>query len=167
MNDFIMQNPLFIYLPLALIVFVLSIYLGIILNRLRLQKRKHDQTAAFLENKNQERHLYRVESIKTICLATIQHQCEISEACIRIKKLLEFYPEIESKSDYQVLQEMYEQIKDFDVLESRNALTKQQKFQQDNRRFAIEERFKQRMLSSLKKLHQEIQGIKDQHYSLH
>lgn len=163
--DFIENNMTIIYGGLGLIVLLLSIYLGYLLQELRKQKKKVEEAEKFLSQKNQERHEFRVSSLETIALATLQEQCEISEACIRIKKLLEYYPDVADQKSLVIIQEMYNEIKSFDTLEARNALSKQEKFKQDTQRFKIEEQYRESFLEALKELQKSIKSLKGTSYS--
>ena len=155
---------IFILTFLTLITLSLGIYAFVLLKKLKKQQQAGKEGEAYLEKMNQDRHQERIESLITISLATIQDQCEPSEACIRVKKLLEYYPDIARQEEYQVIEQMYQEVKDFDILEDRNALSKQEKFKQDNKRFLIEERYGAELKDALTKLEQEIKTLRGTHY---
>lgn len=156
MGDFILSHRLAIYGVLTLIIFGLSIYLGYILRKLTLQKQLEKKATRFLAMKNEERHQYRIESIRTIALAALQDQCELSEACLRIKKLLEYYPSFEKDENFKIIQEMFVEIKDFATLSDRKELSKQERYNQDKKRFQIENKFEKELKDSLALLKDQI-----------
>jgi hypothetical protein len=109
--------------------------------------------------KTAEREVFLKDSIIIICRATVQKQCELSEACIRLKKLLENYPSIAQESEFLPIQEMYTEIEQFPYLESRNSLTKQERYKQDNARFKIEEAYTAKMHNSLNLLLERFENL--------
>lgn len=125
------MDYIWIFIPLGLIVLGLSIYLGMLWHRLRWQS--HQQ-----QEKLKQRTEHIRDSIYTIALATSQKQCELSECCIRIKHLLDFHPRDER---FELIYQMYDEIKDFPTHEERRQQSKQETFQQDSQRFAIEEKY--------------------------
>lgn len=88
-----------------------------------------------------------LESLHIIASAYLQGQVESSEACLRIYKLLEIYWPIGElrPTPLHVFHEMYDEIKGFDTLEARNALSLQEATRQDRIRFAIEDRYQERL----------------------
>ena len=123
------QVPMLI--GLGTIVFLLSIYLGMLMMKLRKQNLDKREYFKRLETDLSDKDKFYKDSIITICMATVQGQCDLSEACIRIKKLLEFYPEISSESQFEVIQLMYSEIQGFDTHAARTKLTKRERFGQD------------------------------------
>jgi hypothetical protein len=154
--SFIQENKIIIFSVLALLTFSLSIYLGMMFVRIRnfknakLLKEQINQKRQL--KKAAERETFLKDSIIIICRASVQKQCELSEACIRIKKLLENYPSIAIKPEFSPIQEMYAEIEKFPYLDSRQELTKKERFMQDNERFKIEEAYASKMDNSLKLL---------------
>lgn len=128
-----------IYSFLGLIVFILAIYLGILLNKLRLQSQHNNKIKMQMEKKEKERQEYLLDSLRIISLAVTQDQCEISEGCIRITKLLEEVSHLKDNQNLKYFFTAYEDFKEFPFLEDRKALSKQERFRQDNKRFLFEE----------------------------
>ena len=159
MMNFIEQYSLFIFIFLGLVAFFLSILLGITLRSLRAQKKKQDDYKVKLEAEIKKQDHYFKDSIIIICKATIQGQCEFSEACIRVKKLLEYYPDIESKKDYIVIQQMYEEIKHFPTHAERLSLSKKEIFKQDKLRFTLEKKYEQDFRKSLEILQKDFEVL--------
>lgn len=132
-----------IYSLMGIIVFALSIYLGIVLNQLRLQKKQQDLVIEQLKEKEEKRLVYINESLRVISLAVTQDQCEISEGCIRIKNLLDELEDFRQLDQLSYFHTAYEDFKQFPFLDDRKALTKQERFKQDNKRFLFEEQHMQ------------------------
>jgi hypothetical protein len=128
----------FIYTFLAVIVFVLATYLGFLLNKIRIQKKIQELNEKEIELLRSEREQSIKESIRILARAVINKQCEVSEGCLRIKKLLELIELDINTTEIAPIETVYDEIKDFAYLDARDALTKQEKFSQDKQRFAIE-----------------------------
>ena len=112
---------------LAVIVIVaLAFYTGILLNRIKMQKAQaqliEKNQAEFKKQKIQERNDNIVESIRFIAKATMQKQCNVSEAAIRLTVLLEtlqLTQPVDITSDYPALSAMFEKVKDLPTHEER------------------------------------------------
>ncbi len=137
---------------LGLVTLSLGIYLGLLFAKLKAQKKSQKDSEHRLGELMEERHHNLRESIITISRAAVQNQCELSEACIRVKKLLENHPEIQDKPEFEIIQRMFGELEEFSYLEDRKALSKQEKFNQDKKRFMIEDKFRDPMLKALGKL---------------
>lgn len=153
--EFIYENKIIVFLLLGAIIFTLAIYLGVLFKKIKIQ----EQDKLTLEKKLKERDDFIKESIKTICLATVQGQCELSEACLRLKHLLINYPTLSEDSKYSVIFEMYDEISEFATLEDRKALSKQEIFNQDKKRFQIEKKYESALLESLDSLYKHFKAI--------
>lgn len=145
-------TSIIILLLLGVVTLSLGVYLGLVLAKLRKQKQSQKSSELRLSELMDERHHNLRESIITISRAAVQDQCELSEACIRVKKLLENYSEIEARSEFEIIQRMFVELEEFSYLEDRKALSKQEKFNQDKKRFMIEDKFRDPMLKALDKL---------------
>lgn len=156
---FIEENYIIIFLVLGFLAFALSIYLGFVLKKLKVKKEQDQLKSEIRQRDFDKRQKFLKESIITISRATVQNQCELSEACLRIKKLLENYPEIASEEQFSAIQEMYLEIEEFPFLEERAKLTKQEKFKQDNKRYAIEEKYNKRVRKALELLLRKFESI--------
>jgi hypothetical protein len=148
MNDFIASNQILLFIVLCFFIFVLAIYLGVLLNQVKKQKialerQKNKASVAALK-----RELFILESIEIITKGVIQDQCEVSEGVLRIKHLKDQLDYMSMDMDFQVIDQMFSEIDQFDTLESRSDLTKQERFNQDKKRFAIENEYKDRVVES-------------------
>ena len=94
------------------------------------------------------------ESLYIIAASFLQGQVEAAEACLRIYKLLEIYwPAGELRPQkMHVFHQMYAEIKDFDTLEARNALSLQEVTKQDSKRFEIEDRYQAQLMEGCQEL---------------
>lgn len=156
---FLTENASLIFVLMAIAVLGLSVYLGILWAQIRKQKIKNELQEERIKNQLDEQKKYVTESIDIIALATIQGQCDLSECCIRIKNLIDYFPELSEKPKFQVFQRMYEEIKDFPTHEKRNEQTKQETFKQDKERFRIEDKYRDGLLKSLKLLRDEMKSV--------
>jgi hypothetical protein len=134
------QSTLIIYSLLGVVVFGLAIYLGILLNKLRLQKIANQQLQLQLEEQKKKRFDDIRDSLRIIALAVTQDQCEVSEGCIRIKKLLDLLEDFNAPQ-LDTFHEAFTEFDQFDYLDARKSLSKQEKFRQDNRRYMLEEKY--------------------------
>ena len=142
----------FIFSFLAVIVFVLATYLGFLLNKLRIQKQVNELREKELEQLRSQREMSIKEIIIILSRAVINKQCEVSEGCLRIKKLLELIDIDINLSQINAIEQVYDEIKDFAYLDERNALSKQEKFNQDKKRFAIEDKYEPAVIKACQQL---------------
>ncbi len=152
MKNLILENSIFIYALLAILLFSLSIYLGYLFKLLKAQKSKNEENQIILKNFLTEKRADHQESIIFIAKATLQGQCEISEACIRIKKLLEVFGEYTFHEDLVPIYNFYNALSSFAYLDDRAGLSKQDMFKQDSARFKVEEEHKESFMKSLSSL---------------
>lgn len=146
------NTNIFIFILLGLVTLFLGVYLGVLISRLKAQKRKQENSEQKVQEILVERDTHLRESIITISRAAVQNQCELSEACIRVKKLLENYPDIALQSEFEIISRMFNELREFDYLEARKAISKQERFNQDKKRFMVEDKFRDPMLKALTKL---------------
>ncbi len=137
---------------LGLIVLALSVYLGVLYGKLRVQKQAKLAQDKKVEQLLKEREETIIESLDTIALALSQGQCEPTEGCIRIKRLVDEIEVLRDEDGIAAFHEMYEEVKDFATLQDYKDLSKQERFKQDNQRYAIEEKYNQRILTASKNL---------------
>ena len=152
MENLISNNAVIIYVVLTIVVFGLGIYLGIMLSKLKIQKAQSLETVQKEKERLAKRDEFIRSSIVSLSRAAVQGQCELSEACIRVKKLLENYPRVEQMDEFGVIQKMYRDLSEFDYLEARSQLTKQERFKQDNKRFRVEDDYREIITESFNSL---------------
>lgn len=110
-----------------LIVSALAFYLGRLLSQLQKQKLQQQQAQAEQQRKQAEHQQYLLDSILLIGQATLEDQCELSEAGLRIWVLLEnLQPELAQACRYPGLFAMYDCVKAMPTHEARKALDKKE-----------------------------------------
>jgi len=127
-----------IYIILGIIVFALAIYLGVLLNKLRLQKEMIKKYEEDYSNELEKRETFIIESLAILARAIVNEQCDISEGTIRIKNLKDNIDYLAGRVELKPFDEFYEKIKGFAILEERQKLSKQDRFNEDKVRFKIE-----------------------------
>lgn len=152
MSSFIANNQLVIFILLGVAVFVLAIYLGLLLNQVKKQKIALENQRKKAQEAATKRELFILESIEIICKGVIQDQCEVSEGVLRIKNLKDQLEYMSMDMDLHVFDQMYGEIEQFDILEARSELSKQERFNQDKKRFAVENEYKDRVVESCRDL---------------
>lgn len=119
----------------VLIVAALAFYLGQLLFRLRAQQQKQLQALQLQQQKQAEHQQYLLDSIVFIGKATLEQQCELSEAALRIWVLLEnLQPDLADASRWPGLFAMYDCVKAMPTHEARKALEKKELRRQDHLR---------------------------------
>lgn len=152
--------PLLLLAAAAIILGLLG-YLAWLLWQIRAQQRRQADALEALAASNQEQHEHRCKSIEMIALATIDGDCDLSEACIRIKHLLDYYPGLAADPAYRVIAEMYAEIRGFATHEARAQLSPKARAAQDRARYQIEERFGNDLMACMQLLQRrmiELQG---------
>ena len=130
-----------LFIILSLVVLALGVYLGMLYSRIRYQKKQTQKNEEMREQQKKERVAFVNDSIFIIGKATLQGQCELSEACVRISALLKNYPDLLALEDLGSLRDMSKELEAFDYLDARKALSKQERFNQDKKRFEIEKKY--------------------------
>lgn len=151
MSNLFQEYQVFIFTLLAVVVFVLATYLGFLINKLRLQKKMNELREKELEQLRAQREQSLVESVQIIARAVINEQCEISEGCIRIKKLLELL-DYDIQGPMSAIDQLYLELEGFAYLDERDALSKQEKFDQDRKRFGVEDKWEKDFKSACEAL---------------
>lgn len=99
------------------------------------------------------------ESIRIIAMATIQEQCEISEACLRIANLLPHLDMVDHTEEvWAPLFSMHKEIKGLKIKDDRKALKAAERFKEDKIRFEIEDKYHQDILAICKLLYEKTRG---------
>ena len=110
--------------------------------QLRSQRQVREAQQALLEEmriKAQEQRDYLVESVRVISSAMGDGQCELTEGCIRLKKLLDHLaPYLHEHQDYAIINQMYELTKHMPILDEWKKLKLKQRFAMTQQREALE-----------------------------
>ena len=133
----------------VLILLGLCSWLGWLLLRLR-RRQQHDKSLQkAMDEHNQAEHEHRRKSMELISMAALAGDCDLSEACIRIRNLIGYYPGLVEDPRFLVIDRMYEEIRGFDTHDDRTALTPRERAEQDRLRLGIEDRYRTDLLASL------------------
>lgn len=118
-----------------LIVAGLAFYLGKLLSQLKQQQWQQQQALQLQQQKQAEHQQYLLDSIVLIGKATLEQQCEPSEAALRIWVLLEnLQPELAQACRWPGLFAMYDCVKAMPTHEARQQLDKKELRRQDHLR---------------------------------
>lgn len=100
-------------------------------------RRRQQKAEAFQAKRRQDM----VESIRVIAMAIEENQIEYSEACLRIKGLLDHVaPELMDKSPYRVFMEVFEQLRHMPTHQARQDTEARFVEKMDKERFEVERR---------------------------
>src|SRR5690554_538505 len=101
-------------------------------------RRRQQKAEAFQAKRRQDM----VESIRVIAMAIEENQIEYSEACLRIKGLLDHVaPELMDKPPYRVFMEVYEQLRHMPTHQARQNTETRFVEKMDKERFEVERRY--------------------------
>ncbi len=151
----IVENQTYFFIAFGIIIPLLgyAVYLQFKTYRSLVTKREEE-----VENKKQafkERQESLKESIRIISMATIQKQCEVSEACLRLANLLPHYRGVRHREDqYKALFDMFDEIKHLKTHKERNEMKIAQRHQEDKVRFKAEEKYEKEILEICQVLYQ-------------
>lgn len=105
-------------------------------------KRDQKSLEEKLTRNDRERQNSLEESIRIISMATIQGQCEVSEACLRLANLIPHCRSVDHEdAEYEKLFSMYEEIKNLKTHQERKDLRAADRFKEDKFRFSCEEKY--------------------------
>ena len=150
MWQYILDNQKVFFIALSVIIPVLSIAV-FFQGKIFFKQKKVDLEE---QNKKRERQGSLKESIRIISMATIQGQCETSEACLRLANLLPLYEEVDPKEDqWQDLFSMFQEIRGLKTMSERADLKTQARHKEDQIRYAAEEKYHKRILEVCQRLY--------------
>lgn len=147
MLEALVEYQTYFYIAFALLIPVLAYAIFLQLKTLKeIRTQKEKKRNEILEGQKKRQDHIR-ESMKIIAMATIQEQCEISEACLRLANLLPHYDEIDHQEErWKALFDMYEEIRVLKTLDERKALRAAHRHEEDKKRFASEDKFHKEIL---------------------
>jgi hypothetical protein len=146
----------------TLIIVGLAGYAGYLLLQLKKQKELQQQHRD-LAIKKRNANIF--ESVDTICLATIQGQCDLSEAAIRLYNIMDYVQgeeRVDFDKDFPATAELYHIVKDMPRGEARQTLAKQQRMRDNLARQKAEARLNDTIIEELKVLQRTVQPLNDQ-----
>ncbi|MBY6199602.1 DUF2489 domain-containing protein [Vibrio hangzhouensis] len=146
----------------AIIIIGLAAYAGYLLLQLKKQKelqQQHRELAISKRNANI------FESVDTICLATIQGQCDLSEAAIRLYNIMDYVQgdeRVDFDRAYPATSELYHIVKDMPRGEARQQMKKQDRMRDNLARQKAEARLSDAITEELKVLQKTVQPLNNQ-----
>ncbi len=106
--------------------------------QMRAQRQVEEKSREFRTRRQQDM----IESIRIIAMAVEQDQVEYSEACLRIKGLLDHVsPELLEQSPYRVFQTVHDQIEHMPTHRARQQTDRRFVRKMDKERFALEQTY--------------------------
>ncbi|MEH6648623.1 MAG: DUF2489 domain-containing protein [Motiliproteus sp.] len=135
---------------------LIAVLLMVIRRQLRTQRQEREAHQALLEEmkvKAQKQRDYLIESVRVISSAMGDGQCELTEGCIRLKKLLDHLaPYLHKHEDFAIINEMYELTKHMPILDEWKKLKLKQRFEMTQQREALEAEHQAAIEQAAKKL---------------
>jgi hypothetical protein len=130
-------------LLLILSLLLIVILCGIILRQLDQLKALSDKTAT--QERRTEEHLESAkQSISILARSILAEQMDYSEACIRIKVLLDTTsPHLQKQPPFDIFEQVFNQLADHPTHEARDSLSKQQRLTLDKERWTLEDKNRQ------------------------
>ncbi len=119
----------------------------------KLSNVRKQQKAQIAHNQNAwlERQQELVSDLRFIANSMLQGQCEITEGCMRLKVLMDhFDKDLSQKTEFQTLQFYYQQTLNMPHHEAYKALNRKEQFNQDKKRLALEEKYREQILVEAK-----------------
>lgn len=139
----------------VVIVLALAFYAGKLLKQLAQQKKQQAQ-AQIKQQQALEKHDKKVlDSVLLITRAMQQEQCEFDEGCWRLSVLLSSLKTLsELSAKFPGVFGLYEEIKDFAILDARKTLTKKERMREDYQRMTALNNMHDDIVTDLDVLHQ-------------
>ncbi|MFM2666980.1 DUF2489 domain-containing protein [Vibrio mediterranei] len=143
----------------AIIIVSLASYAGYLLLQLKKQKELQQQHRDLAI---QKRNANIFESVDTICLATIQGQCDVSEAAIRLYNIMDYVQgndRVDFDESYPATSELYHIVKDMPRGDARQEMKKQDRMRDNLTRQKAEARLNDAIIEELKDLQQKVKPL--------
>ena len=103
--------------------------------------------------KAQEQRDYLIESVKVISLAIGDGQCELTEGCIRLKKLLDHLaPHLHRHESFSIFNQIYDATAHMPILDEWKKLKLKQRFEMTQEREQLENEHRDAILAAAKAL---------------
>lgn len=154
-----MDFQLLLALFASLVIIVLAFYAGMLIKRINTQKVQLAKADADKAQqallKKQQRNENICESIRFIAKATVQKQCNVSEAAIRLSVLLETLlvePKIDIDQEYPAISALFEKVKGFATHIERKNMDKKLLKQEDKQRQIFENEFEDAIIKEAQSL---------------
>ncbi|MFT5722459.1 MAG: hypothetical protein ACI9W6_002788 [Motiliproteus sp.] len=103
--------------------------------------------------KAQQQRDYLIESVRVISSAVADGQCELTEGCIRLKKLLDHLaPHLHQHESFSIFNQIYEATQHMPILDEWKKLKIKQRFALTRERETLEQRHREAILIAAKAL---------------
>ena len=130
---------MFLTITAAIIIIVLSSYALILFRKVKQMEAERSETERRILAKQTEQRATIQQSIQVIAANVINEDLNLSEATIRCKMLLDaLLLNEEQRKPFQILEQVFNQVKDFDTHQARRTLSQEERHQQDEQRDRIE-----------------------------
>lgn len=138
-----------------LIIIALAIYAGKLLKQLKQQNQQQAQAELNHANGLKKHDKKVFDSVVIIVRAMKEEQCDFSEGCWRLSVLLNSLKmSSELEQQFPAIFELYERIKNLNILESRKQLSKRERMKEDLQRMKAEAELHPKIAEDLVQLHQ-------------
>lgn len=128
----------------------------LISRQLRAQRRAREARQRVLDEvraKAQQQRDYLIESVRVIASAVGDGQCELTEGCIRLKKLLDHLaPHLHQHEHFAIINQMYEATKHMPIMDAWKQLKIKQRFEYTREREELERQHGDAILIAAKAL---------------
>lgn len=156
--NFVAQNWLILTGLAVVIIASLSGYLVLILRKLRVQNQEQAR-------KRSKFVLSCCDSMLTIIAATLQQQCNLSEAILRIFAIADTLNQHNNSAinlnEYPGMNKLYQEVLDHPILGARKALAKKERMKLDLRRETLEAELESVILKELQALEELLQSLRN------
>lgn len=135
------NNANYFFAAFAIIIPLLSYAIFLQFKTLKIIKKSTAQKEESIKKQQNERQENLMESIRIISLATVQEQCEVSEASIRLANLIPLTNSLDKNSpDFISIFSLYQEIKHLKTHQERNDLKTADRLKEDKIRYEAETR---------------------------
>lgn len=136
-----------------LIIASLAFYAWRLTQEVKLKQREQAAIEQERQQQQQEQKAYLAESIRVIASNVITEDLNLSEAVIRSKMLMDgLLLQPDEREPYDVLEEVYQRVKNFDTHQARKALSSLERQAQDVEREEIEQQYREQLVACFTKL---------------
>lgn len=155
----ILENQTYFFIALGILIPLLSYAIYLQLGTYKSLKKRREEEVANKKAAFKERQESLQESIRIISMATLQKQCEISEACLRLANLLPHYRGVRHRDEkFSALFSMYDEIKNFKTLKERKEMKAAHRHEEDKLRYKAEEKYQNEILEICQVLYKQTEN---------
>lgn len=139
----------------VVIIIGLAFYAGTLISKIKMQTKLNNEQKELQETKQQQRNDDICNSIRTIARATMQKQCNVSEAAIRLTVLLEALlpgKVIDIENEYPALFTLFNHVKDMPTHDKRKDVVSKELKKLDKQRILFENELEEKILEEASQL---------------